>query len=502
MTLAGDQIMHCVMTRTLAAAVLIMVSATGWARSTVAERPNVLLICVDDLRTHLGCFGYDDILSPHIDQLAKEGRLFTRHYVSVAACGPSRCSLLTGRYHGRSWDAWGEARKLNTEPDVPVSLPHLFRRNGYRTLCIGKVSHKPGGVMDDDRQDVHQVPFSWDRAYAPTGPWHTPWSAFFGYKGGHAYNNVVRPVKKNAPRLPYEAADVPDTGYPDGLNAQAAIEQLRELAGRDQPFFLAVGFYKPHLPFCAPKKYWDLYDPEKLGLAANPHEPEGVDPALVNHRSYELTHYKWPWGKGNIPEEQAKKLRHGYYACTSYVDAQIGMVLDEYRRSGLEKNTIVVLWSDHGYHLGEHGMFCKYTNYEISAGSPLIVKAPDMPQPGAGTRSLVESIDIYPTLAELCGLTAPDSVEGQSMAALIQDPEAPGREYARSVTFPRGHTCRSLRTDRWRFIAWQKGGQTVMVELYDHEADPDENANVAPNHPEVVKQLSSKLEAAYPQRIP
>ena len=493
--------MTCTFTRILAAAAL-MVSATGCAQSTPPAQPNVLLICVDDLRTHLGCYGYDDIHSPHIDRLAEEGRLFSRHYVSVAACGPSRCSMLTGRYHGNSWDAWGAARKLKTEPDIPVSLPHLFRKNGYQTISIGKVSHNPGGVMDDDTQQVHQLPFSWDRVVSSSGPWKTSWAAFFGYADGQSYNRVVSPMKMNTPRLPYESADVPDTGYPDGLNAQAAIEQLQDLAGSDQPFFLAVGFYKPHLPFNAPKKYWDLYDPEKIGLATNPHEPEGVDAALVNHQSLELDHYKWPWGKGQIPDEQANKLRHGYYACTSYVDAQIGKVLDEYRRLGLDKNTIVVLWSDHGYHLGEHGMFCKNTNYEIATRSPLIVKVPDIPQPGVRTQSLVETIDLYPTLSELCGLTAPGNVEGKSMAALVQNPQAQGRDFARSIHFMKGHNCKSLRTDRWRFTSWQKDKATVMVELYDHEADPEENVNVASKYPEIVKQLSSKLKTAYPQDIP
>ena len=251
-----------------------------------AERPNVLLICVDDLRPLLGCYGHPEMVTPNIDRLAASGRLFNRHYVQSAVCGPSRCSLLTGQ-RLNTWDCWGDLRKQTAEPETPASFAHLFRRNGYRTVGIGKISHQPGGVMDPE-QKIHQVPFSWNKSYAPVGPWRTPWRAFFAYDDAKAYNAVIK-MEKDEPRLPYEMADVPDTGYADGLNAEAAVRELRDLKQRGGPFLLAAGFYKPHLPFNAPKKYWDMYPPEKVALAANSYPPKNVDLAISIHKSFEVT---------------------------------------------------------------------------------------------------------------------------------------------------------------------------------------------------------------------
>ena len=460
------------------------------AAKTNDDRYNVLLICVDDLRPQLGCFGHKEMISPNIDTLADEGRLFTRHYVQVAVCGPSRCSMLTGKRQGE-WDCWRDLRKQKTEPADPVSLPHLFRRNGYRTVCIGKISHQPGGVIGKEAR-VHQVPFSWDLAYAPVGPWKTPWGAFFSYDKGRIREYGYGKDDRTMPA--YEAADVPDTGYADGLNAAEAVTQLRALKGRR--FFLAVGFYKPHLPFNAPKKYWDLYDPATIQLAKNPFAPTNVDPEISMHPSFELTtHYGWPSGKGNVNRSEARILRHAYYACVSYVDAQIGKVLDEVKRLGLDKNTVVALWSDHGWHLGEHAMWGKQTNFEVAVRSPLILKVPKMPQPGKRTQSLVETVDLYPTLAELCGLRTPDGLAGRSLVPMINDPDHPGKSCAYSF-HPRGPLVgRTLRTDRYRIVHWtNKKGQTVQLELYDHKTDPDENENIAHRHPELVDELLSKLQ--------
>lgn len=450
---------------------------------------NVLLICVDDLRPQLGCFGHKEMISPNIDRLADEGRLFTRHYVQVAVCGPSRCSMLTGLRQS-DWDCWKQLRKQKTEPERPVSLPHLFRTNGYHTVCIGKVSHQPGGVIGKEAE-VHEVPFSWDLAYAPVGPWKTPWGAFFSYDKGRIREYGYGRNDTNMPA--YEAADVPDTGYADGLNADEAVKQLRAM--KDRKFFLAVGFYKPHLPFNAPKKYWDMYDPEKIQLAANPFAPKNVDPDISMHPSFELTtHYKWPLGKGNVTDTEARILRNAYFACVSYVDAQIGKVLDEVKRLGLDKNTVVVLWSDHGWHLGEHAMWGKQTNFEVAVRSPLIMKVPGMPEPGRRTGSLVETVDLYPTLAELCGLDAPGDLAGTSLVRMIHDPNHPGKSCAYSF-HPRGSLMgRTLRTDRYRIVHWtDKQGKTVQVELYDHQVDPDENENIAARHPELIEELLSKL---------
>ena len=470
-------------------ALSMTVTGVTAAAKTNVKRYNVLLICVDDLRPQLGCFGHKAMISPNIDRLAGEGRLFTRHYVQVAVCGPSRCSMLTGKRQ-EQWDCWKPLRKQKTEPAEPVSLPHLFRKNGYRTVCIGKVSHQPGGVIGKEAK-IHEVPFSWDLAYAPVGFWKTPWGAFFSYDKGRIREYGYGRDDRTMPA--YEAADVPDTGYADGLNAAEAVKQLRVL--KDRRFFLAVGFYKPHLPFNAPKKYWDLYDPEKIELAKNPFAPKNVDPEISMHPSFELTtHYGWPSGKGNVNEEQASVLRHAYFACVSYVDAQIGKVLDEVKRLGLDKNTVVALWSDHGWHLGEHAMWGKQTNFEVAVRSPLILKVPDMVEPGKRTPSLVETVDLYPTLAELCGLHAPDDLAGTSLVPMIHDPDRPGKSCAYSF-HPRGPLMgRTLRTERYRIVHWtNKQGRTVQVELYDHRTDPDENENIAARNPELIDKLLSKF---------
>jgi arylsulfatase A-like enzyme len=435
------------------------------------------------------------MVTPNIDRFAAQGRLFTRHYVQSAVCGPSRCALLTGKVYS-SWDCWEQLRSVRTEPQYPASFAHLFRRHGYRTVGIGKISHQPGGVMDNE-QKVHQVPFSWDLSYAPVGPWRTPWRAFFGFAGGQAYNKAsLPPSERDAPRLPYEAADVPDEGYPDGLNALEAVRQLRDLKERKQPFLLGVGFYKPHLPFNAPRKYLELYGRE-LPLADNRFPPRNTNPAVFSPASGELTrnHY-WPSGPGVVTEKEARTLRRAYFACVSYVDAQIGKVLDEIRRLDLERSTVVVLWSDHGYHLGEHGVFGKQTNYEIAVRSPFIVRTPEMAQPGGRAQALAGTVDVYPTLCELCGIDPPGDLAGKSLVPLLKDPQHAGRSSAFSFT-THGHLLgRTLRTDRYRLVQWSDPqGKTVQVELYDHRQDPDENENIAASFPAVVQSL---LEAMPP----
>ncbi|MBL7111607.1 MAG: sulfatase [Bacteroidales bacterium] len=482
----------------LIAMIAVLTSCSGDTKKEVHLKPNILLICVDDLRPELSCFDSRLIQTPNIDRLASEARVFRRHYVQAAICGPSRSSMLSGQ-RINSWDCWKEARKYKIETERPVSFAQLFHRFGYRTICIGKVSHQPGGVMDEE-QTLHEVPFSWDEAYTPVGQWETPWRTFFAYSESKAYNKAIS-MKKDESRLPYEAADVDDNGYPDGLIATAAIQQLQKLASSDQPFLLATGFYKPHLPFNAPKKYWDLIDREKIPLVENYRAPKNVDSAISIHNSYELTmHYHWPGGPGNISETEAQTLRHAYLACVRYADAQIGRVLDELRRLKLEDRTIVVLWSDHGYHLGEHGMFCKDTNYEIATRSPLIVRLPGMVKRGESTDAIVESIDLYPTLAELCGLEPPEDLQGKSFVELLDDPLAQGKEFAYSFHGRDKRMCNTVRTDRWRLIEWREAdGRIIQTELYDHAVDPDENINVAryPDNREVVERLQEILNSVH-----
>ncbi len=477
-------------------------------RLCAADPPNVLLICVDDLRCSLGCYGDAIAKTPHIDQLAREGRVFLKHYTFCAACGPSRSSMLSGR-RTLDWDYLRAMRERAQrgglkEPTEAVSLPHLFRQHGYRTVAIGKVSHQPGGVVDP-QQTIHELPFSWDESFAPTGKWQTPWRAFFGYADGSASNKVVEETRNLTPKLPYEWAPVDDEGYPDGLNARAAIEKLRELAPQRQPFFLAVGFYKPHLPFNAPKKYWDLYDREKISPAPWPRAPENLDAPITLHDSYEpTTHYRWPSPPGIVSEEQGRILKHGYYAAVSYVDQQIGKVLDEYRRLDLEKNTIVVLWSDHGWHLGDHGIWGKATNYEWALRSPLIMRVPNQSRPGESAAGIVDGIDLYPTLATLCGLPLPSNLEGANVSSLIENPDGPGRGFVISYSSSPQARGMAIRTEHHRIVKWHIPQlNRTMVELYDHRTDPNESRNVAAEQPGVAAlfepQLNEMLGLAEPR---
>jgi iduronate 2-sulfatase len=475
-----------------------------------SDKPNILFIAVDDLRTSIGAYGDTLAITPNIDKLASQGRLFERHYVHAPACGPSRVALLTGsRSHLHSWDIWEEERQLQDPPQNPVSIGDFFRRNGYRTVSIGKVSHLPSGTMPPNYTQ-HEVPFSWDVATGPTGEWGTPWRAFFGYAGGHAYNRSYDGGGINSPyggeaenvehRLPFEAADVSDTGYPDGLTTNLAIDKLKKLQDSDQPFFLAVGFFKPHLPSNAPARYVNLYDPEQIGLADPANPPENINTDISLHNNYEYTtHYHWPWGEGNIPEEQVVNLRHHYYGTVSYVDAQIGKVLNSLEDFGLEENTIIVLWSDHGFHLGEYGIFSKATLYEFSTLSPLIVKTPDMEFPGVATERIVETIDIYPTLANLLQLPTPENIEGESFKILLENPnDTTGADAAISTWRGFGSSNQigwTLRTDRYRLIVWKDNDteEVLQVELYDHETDPHETKNISDENPKIVNQLRSQL---------
>jgi iduronate 2-sulfatase len=487
---------RCWIVAGLALSALPLATAAAAVALESTAKLNVLLICVDDLRCETGCYGVKGIRTPNIDRLAREGRMFTRHYVHAAACGPSRCAMLTSQ-RTQSWDVWNGARKLKPEPALPVSLPHLFKRNGYTTVCLGKVSHEPGGVMDE-AQLIHQIPFSWDRASAPTGEWKTPWRAFFAFENGRYYNRKVNGVKDSPPLLPYERPESADSDFPDTLNADAAISELQRLRQEAKPFFLAVGFYKPHLPFVAPQRHWDMYKRDAIPPAPHPKPAARTKAAISLHRSYEpTTHYHWPEGSGKISAQSGRVLKHAYWAAVSYTDEQIGRVLDACRNLGLEKDTIVVLWSDHGWHLGDHGIWGKATHHEVALRSPLIIRIPGQPMPGAATRGLVESIDLYPTLAELCGLEVPPHLQGKSNVALVRDPLAPGRSHTLGIW----KNGRSIRTDHHRYVEWKdKQGKIIQQELYELKADPMETANTASNHPDLVRMLSKQLSAALSQQ--
>ncbi|MBN2475488.1 MAG: sulfatase [Pirellulales bacterium] len=471
-------------------------------------RLNVLFFAVDDLRPETGGYGNPIIKTPHIDELASRGTLFCRAYCQQAVCSPSRTSLLTGRRPDTTgvYDLQTHFR-LNL-PDV-VTLPQHFKQCGYHTQGFGKIYH---GGLDD--------PHSWSVPHwSPPGPGYgkpetltaldeqrKQLRAKYGGPSSEVLQRDAKTgavLKRSAPKYrvrgpAWEDPDVADAALPDGKTAARAIRVLRQV--RHKPFFLAVGFLKPHLPFVAPKKYYELYQREELHLATNPFPPKDV-PAIAMHNWGELRNYSGIPPRGSLSDAMALDLVHGYYAATSYVDAQIGRVLDELDRLGLREKTVIVLWGDHGWQLGEHGLWCKHTNFEIATRVPLIFSAPAQKQPGAKTDALAEFVDIYPTLCDLCSLPIPDGLEGTSLAPVMEDPKRAWKTAALSQ-YPRGKVMGySMRTDRYRYTEWlpRAGGAPVARELYDHRNDPQENVNLAglPESAEMVSQLSRHLKAGW-----
>jgi len=453
----------------------------------LAEKPNVLFIAVDDLRPQLGCYGQQQIRSPHIDRLATSGLLFERTYCQQAICMASRASLLSG-YRPDKGQIYRNGPLFDHVPDA-LTLNQHFVNNGYEAVAMGKIYHH----ASDYRR-------GWSReAFRPEGRWEGR-----GYLSEEAKRRV-REYTENHPKAKrqgmgpaFEAPDVPDEAYPDGLIAEHAVKELNRL--KDKPFFLAVGFMKPHLPFNAPKKYWDLYSEDRIKLAENPFAPkEAPGEALTSWG--ELRGYHGMPQKGPMPGDLAVKLIHGYYACVSYTDAMIGRVLDELDRLKLSEKTVVVLWGDHGWKLGDHGMWCKHTNFEVDTRVPLIIRAPGMKAAGKKTSALTEFVDIYPTLCELCGLDLPGHLEGTSMAPLLENP---GRPWKRAVfsQYPRGQVMGySMRTGRYRYTEWRniESGAVKARELYDHRQDSMENINLAgsPEFRDTVKTLAVMLGQGY-----
>lgn len=453
------------------------------------QRPNVLFICIDDLRPDLKCYGNPVIHSPNLDRLAKQSALFTRHYVTQPTCGASRYSLLTGRLPRNPVEVSNEAleKQVSGKPKTDQSetfVDHL-RRNGYYTVGMGKISHSPDGYVygyNDPKSDWLELPHSWDEMLFDPGKWKTGWNAFFGYADGSNRQGRKSNVK------PYEQAEVGDDGYPDGLTARLAVSKLKELADKKQPFFLGVGFFKPHLPFNAPKKYWDLYDEANIPLTPSPRIPEKVN-ALSLHESAEFNQYALGDERASlekpVSDAYARTLRHAYYAGVSYTDAQVGKVLEALTQLGMDKNTIVVVWSDHGWHLGDYRVWGKHTLFEQSVRSVLIVKTPGM-KTGLVRNEIVSAVDIYPTLMALCGVTAPTGLDGNNFSRILKKGKTGDWDHVAYSYFKRGIT---VRTDRYRLTKYFRPQQPA-VELYDHENDPNEQHNIAESHPEIVKRLT------------
>ncbi len=471
------------------------------SRTAPARKMNVLFIAVDDLRPQLGCYGQQQIHSPNIDALAARGLRFDRAYCQQAVCAPSRISLLTGARPDTTKVYDLQTPISSVWPDV-VSLPHHFKNNGYETVTLSKIYHHKG----DDPQ-------AWSAPdWRPQSDWGGGWRAYrdpasietvrrHDAEVTAAYEKALQQGKKpRKPKLgagpPFEGPDVADNAYPDGMTADKAIAELQRL--KDRPFFLATGFLKPHLPFNAPKKYWDLYDPADIRLPAVRSWPENAPQVALTNWG-ELRSYAGMPRQGPVDDDTARKLIHGYYACVSYTDAQIGRVLAELDRLGLRDNTIVILWGDHGWKLNDYGAWCKHTNFEIDTHVPMILSAPGQKTAGQSTRALVEYVDIYPTLAELCGLDIPAHCEGTSMAPLVADPNREWKKAAFSQ-YPRAGNMMgySLHTGDWRYTEWihRPTGEIRARELYDHSRGPIATENLAgkPKYAETVKRLSALLD--------
>jgi iduronate 2-sulfatase len=470
--------------------------ALALSQARAEERLNVLFIAIDDLRPALGCYGDETAITPNIDKLASRGTVFGRAYCQQAVCSPSRLSLMTGRRPDtiRVWDLGTHFRQA--VPQV-VTLPQYFKNHGYHTRSIGKIYHGSGKPAKD--------PPSWsepplhDTSRDPKGRYATP---------GNLRGTGLK-------RAAAESAEVPDATYLDGKVCADALLALESSKSAGKPFFLAVGFRKPHLPFCAPKKYWDLYKRGEIPEPVTRRHPHGA-PEFAVRSWQELEGYTDIPASGKLGPAKVQELRHGYYACVSYIDALVGRLLERLQALGLKEKTIVCLWGDHGFHLGEQGLWTKANNYELSTRVPLILSAPGQAKPGARTDALVELVDVYPTLAVLCGLQVPKGVEGLSLAPLMAQPD---RQWKTAVfsQYPRarsGHRHRShgdlmgyaVRTARYRYVEWRewKSGTIEARELYDHEGDPNEMRNLAtdPASGPILEKLSLALRSGWVGALP
>jgi len=436
--------------------VLALISLTAAVcHAATPERPHVLFIAIDDLRPELGCYGASHVHSPNIDRFASEALLFNRAYTPMAVCMPARASLMSG-YRPLTGKMYGRKAMVDHVPDA-LSLNQHFMNEGYETVTIGKIYHH-------DKDEAA----GWTRRYRNIrGNWGPR-----GYveETSLELERANKPSGRKGPT--FENADVPDDGYQTAAFADKAIEELRNITNK--PLFLALGFRKPHLPFNAPQTYWDLYDRDQIARTAFPDPPDGAAREGLSNWGELRSYHDMP-SEGPLPEESALDLIHGYYACISYVDAQLGRVLAEVDRLGLRDNTVVVLWSDHGWKLGDYGMWCKHTNYEIDTRVPLIIRAPGMTEIGTKTDALVDLVDIYPTLCELSGISSPPHLDGLSFAPLLTHAQQPWKPAAFSIwagTSARegkGNIGYSMRYGDYRYTEWRRtrNDELVSRELYD-----------------------------------
>lgn len=464
--------------------VLLMFFVTNILAQKTTKKPNILFIISDDLRTELNCYETSYIKSPNIDKLAKQGSLFMNAYVQQAVCSASRASFLTGvRPNTTGVDYPYSEYFVNTFWPTHPSIAEYFEHQEYEVRTFGKIHHGPS--------DKIKIP-----NYVPKG---------LNFYALQENINLGGKRGRSKETPPFESADVPDEAYQDGMIAKEAVKAIADLSGKERPFFLAVGFKKPHLPFCAPKKYWDMYSEKEIKLAANPELPEGAPPYAV--LGEEINSYKIPERiNGSFTVEYQRKLKQAYAACVSYVDAQVGKLMDQLKKSGGLDNTIVVFMSDHGWHLGEQGTWGKHTNFENATKAPLIISVPGK-EKGVRLHQLVEYVDIYPTLVELAGFEPARYLEGTSFVPLLNHRDKVWKTAAFSQ-FPRKGTFEgyAIRTANFRYVEWRanKDDQLMSTELYDHRNDPLESINVAGDkkYKTIVAELSKQLKAGWKAALP
>lgn len=440
---------------------VLLISADAFSAvslpSTSAEQPNILFISVDDLRPDLGSYGHPVAKTPRFDGFAETALLFEQAYTQQAVCGPSRAALLTGLRPSTTGIKRLDQTVTGTLPDT-TTLNSMFKKSGYETVSVGKIYHH----FDDDINGWSKAPFD------------------------SIYNFRKDRKKRGLPKGPPYAVWLSDELLPDAKNVAHAVNELDRLSKQDNPFFLAVGLHRPHLPFRAPKKYWDKYDPKSVPAPKTTKQQLGApDWAVV---AWEIWNYdNLPPKPGPMPKAEGDQLRHGYLAAISFVDGMVGQLLDKLSALDLDKNTVVVIWGDHGFKLGDHGGWSKHSNVELDIHIPLMIRVPGMKASGKRTKALVETVDIYPTLMDVAGLDQPHELEGISLLPLTNEPNQEWKE-AVFAQFPRYAKHQALmgetvRTDRYRYTAWVgvRSGKIIAQELYDHKINSTESVNLAEN---------------------
>ncbi len=461
-----------ILTRILAMLALVLATAAASA----ATKPNVLFIAVDDMNNDLGCYGHPLVKSPNLDALAARGVRFDRAYCQFPLCSPSRTSIMTGRRPDTTQVFDLRKHFRSVMPDV-VTLPQLFSKNGYYAARVGKIYHygNPGDIGTDGLDDKA----SWQHRVNPKGRDKDEEHLIINYTPNRGLGSSLSVL----------AAEGSDEEQTDGMVATEVIKLMEQ--NKQHPWFLAAGFYRPHCPYVAPKKYFDLYPLDQIQLPAVSNvELKQIPPlAMASTKPHPYL---------GASELEARKSKQAYYAAISFVDAQIGRLLSALDRLGLRENTLIVFWSDHGYHLGEHGLWKKQSNFEESARAPMIMAGYGVKSSGRPCPSPVEFVDIYPTIADLCGLKADAGLEGTSLKPLLQNPAAPWNRPAYTQVMRGDVPGHSVRTARWRYVEWDNGKQGRQ--LYDHDRDPHELTNLAdePQHAGVVKEMRALLLKNWP----